>query len=736
MHKRIEIALRVSSACLVLAGYLSLASVPEYGILLMAIPLLAILFGPLGEWLDSHATVYRWLSKGLLIACLLVIPFAVAGMPLLHAVIALIIFVQVHILLHRKTISNYYYSYLMAFFLLLAACVQEPEAWAGIAMALFLFSAVWALLSLRLHVEATRPGTVSAAEILRLDKGPGPGFSSRPVFSAGMIFSISLLSLGALALTAVVFLVAPRTEAGFLRRNPNDVQPTSSRRLDLDQMRGLSADESLVMSVRFPGEPGQMVPNEDALYWRTYTLAQYHQSQWGKAPLEDDLEPATEQKGEVVRASRRRGRARPDNASRIAVEGVEIIVQDIFLREPARLGLPCLDLVQSVDIAGGVESGHSAWDSFKDFSVVLSSGTPPPSIRYTAFSEIRVPDPEELRAAENNYLEKISKADYDLLTHQELLPETIAMAKAKVQNGTNAYDQVNTLCGWLQGSGFAYTLNPPVYPEGSGIDHFIMRDRLGDCQYFSSALTLMVRALGIPARLVCGYHGGQWNRQDRSYIVRKSMAHAWTEVYFPDYGWVRFDPTPSSASISANPGARLVRFLTRLSTRTELFWLQEVIRFDHGRQAAWFRNLRLSLFNGLPTPSLGNRNPFAPARLAIWSTLFPVLLVAGIFGYAGVKYFSRRPARRSHIFPLTADQRRAARLYTKFRRRLSKLGLGVGACSTGEIADELKQRDWQGLEEAQRLLRAYNEARFGGRPLPKTACVRLGKSMGAVLPPA
>lgn len=729
MHKRIEIALRVSSACLVLAGYLALASVPEYGILLMAIPLLAILFGPLGEWLDSHAAAYRWLSKGLLFVCLIVIPFAVAGMPLLHAVIALIIFVQVYILLHRRTLSEYYYLYLMAFFLLLAACVQEPQSWVGIAMALFLFSAVWAFLSLRLYVEATRPGTVSAAEILRLNVEPGPGLSSRPVFSVGMVFSISLLSLCALALTAAVFWVAPRTEAGFLRRGPNAVQRAESRQLDLDRMRGAGTDESLVMSVRFPREPGQILANEDLLYWRAYTLAKYHQGQWSKAPLEDDLEPATR-----IARSRNHSKEYSDNVFRVPFEGVETLVQDIYLKEWAPLGVPSLDLVQKADVTRGRETKRLAWDSLNDYTMVFPWDTPS-SIVYLAASEIRTPDPERLRATGDDYIDTVSKADYDLLTHQELLPETIALAKGMVRNATNTYDRVDTLCGWLQGSAFLYTRSPPVYPEGNGIDHFIMRDRRGDCQYYASALVLMVRALGIPARLVCGYHGGQWNRQDRSYVVRKSMAHAWTEVYFPDYGWVRFDPTPSSALIPANPGARLARFLTRLSTRTELFWIQEVIRFDHGRQAAWFRNLRLGLFNGLPLSALGSRNPFVPGWLALGSIAFPALLAVGLFGYLGGRYLSRKAARSSHFVPITADQRRATRLYTKFRHKLHKSGLGVDGNSAGEIADELEQRDWQGLEEAQWLLRAYQEARFGGRPLPKAIYARLRRSMGAVLPP-
>jgi transglutaminase-like putative cysteine protease len=381
----------------------------------------------------------------------------------------------------------------------------------------------------------------------------------------------------------------------------------------------------------------------------------------------------------------------------------------------------------------GDGASNPEWSEGNDFTVLFPTETTS-SLRYTVTSEIRNPDPDTLRAAGDQYADTVSKEDYEILTHHELLPSTVAAVKEVVRGETNAYDRVSTLCNWLQGSPFIYTLSPPVYPEGNGIDQFLMRDHTGDCQYFASALALAVRSLGIPSRLVCGYHGGLWNSTDRSFSVRKNMAHAWAEVYFPSYGWVRFDPTPADGYGGGNTMSRVMRFVSTLSTQAELIWVQNVLRFDHTYQTAWLRNIRLRLFGDFSLMTPGDVRPFALGKPTLWAAALPVVLLVGMGLYLIPQYLSRKPLSRARKVSFSTDQRRASRLYEKFRRRLYKQGLSTGA-TTGELEEALVQQGWQGLEEARRLLRAYNATRFGGRPLEKAEYVRYTKAMGAVLPP-
>jgi hypothetical protein len=108
----------------------------------------------------------------------------------------------------------------------------------------------------------------------------------------------------------------------------------------------------------------------------------------------------------------------------------------------------------------------------------------------------------------------------------------------------NVFDQVTALNQHLS-TQYPYNFFPPPHPEGADVvDTFLFRDKEGVCEQYVTALVVMARTLGIPARLVTGYGSGVYNQLTGYYEVRASDAHSWAEVYFPSYGWVPFDPTP------------------------------------------------------------------------------------------------------------------------------------------------------------------------------------------------
>src|SRR5262249_11962532 len=89
---------------------------------------------------------------------------------------------------------------------------------------------------------------------------------------------------------------------------------------------------------------------------------------------------------------------------------------------------------------------------------------------------------------------------------------------------------------------FMYTLEPPKLGDDP-VDQFLFETRSGFCEHYASAFTFLMRAADIPARIVTGYLGGETNPVDGYFVVRQSDAHAWTEVWLQDEGWVRVDPT-------------------------------------------------------------------------------------------------------------------------------------------------------------------------------------------------
>ena len=105
---------------------------------------------------------------------------------------------------------------------------------------------------------------------------------------------------------------------------------------------------------------------------------------------------------------------------------------------------------------------------------------------------------------------------------------------------------IRSVLGLFREQEFRYTLTPPGLARNS-VDDFLFNTRQGFCGHFASAFTTMMRAAGIPARVVAGYQGGDWNPLGGYLIVRQSHAHAWSEVWLPGQGWKRIDPTAAVA---------------------------------------------------------------------------------------------------------------------------------------------------------------------------------------------
>lgn len=109
---------------------------------------------------------------------------------------------------------------------------------------------------------------------------------------------------------------------------------------------------------------------------------------------------------------------------------------------------------------------------------------------------------------------------------------------------TSAYDYVRRVRERVQ-RGAAYSETPEV--RANPLDAFLFDDRVGYCQHFSGAMALLLRMGGIPARIAVGFTPGTLDRKAGEYVVRDYDAHSWVEAYFPRYGWITFDPTPSAS---------------------------------------------------------------------------------------------------------------------------------------------------------------------------------------------
>jgi len=135
---------------------------------------------------------------------------------------------------------------------------------------------------------------------------------------------------------------------------------------------------------------------------------------------------------------------------------------------------------------------------------------------------------------------------------------------------------VERAIGYLRAGRYIYSLEPPLLGQHS-VDEFLFATKEGFCEHFASAFVFLLRAGGVPARVVMGYQGGETNTIDRIVTVRQSDAHAWAEVFLAGRGWVRIDPTAASnpqridsGLARSMPDSQALPFLTR----TDLEWLR------------------------------------------------------------------------------------------------------------------------------------------------------------------
>jgi transglutaminase-like putative cysteine protease len=126
------------------------------------------------------------------------------------------------------------------------------------------------------------------------------------------------------------------------------------------------------------------------------------------------------------------------------------------------------------------------------------------------------------------------------------------LADTQVSGQTTEFGKVNALAAWLSGPQFIYNLSAPNLTSAASLVSFLTKVKSGFCVQYAYAMTVLTRLLGIPARFVVGYTGGT-RLADGSYQVRSIDAHAWTEVYFPTLGWVRFEPTPAGQGTANTP---------------------------------------------------------------------------------------------------------------------------------------------------------------------------------------
>ena len=435
--------------------------------------------------------------------------------------------------------------------------------------------------------------------------------AGEPPLRQRLWLTTKLLAFGTPAMV-VLFLLFPRF-AGPLWALPSSASNATglSDQMDAGSIASLARDDSVAFRVEFLGPR----PPERELYWRGPVLTHFNGRQWSPLPVSPQAISA--------------GLDQPRNV-RTEGPGIRYAVtlqpsqQPFIFALDAAEGAPVLD-------------GQAQTDVTQLANLELRASRPITRLtRYDITSYPRFSyGPRRLSP----------RFEADLQLPPGDNPRTVALgarfARQAQADGGGPPQVAQTVLQMFRREPFHYSLNPGAYPGRNQIDDFLFDRRVGFCEHYAQAFVVLLRAAGIPARIVTGYQGGRENPIDHTWVVRQSDAHAWAEYWVAGRGWLRADPTamvdPSRidrsgqtlaarepllgiAAFGPRDAALLLR-LRNLSDALNNAWNQWVLDYGQTRQNSLLRDL------GMAQPNWAQLSALAVAALSLAVSLMGLLLV-------------------------------------------------------------------------------------------------------------
>ncbi len=257
-------------------------------------------------------------------------------------------------------------------------------------------------------------------------------------------------------------------------------------------------------------------------------------------------------------------------------------------------------------------------------------------------------------------------------------PRARALARSWLADSPTETEIVARAMDWLRSEPFQYTLTPPAL-GAQPVDEFLFETREGFCEHYASALTVLLRAAGLPARVVLGYQGGELNAIGGYFIVRQSDAHAWTEVWLEDEGWVRVDGVAAVAPERVALGFTSQREAGFAGAPLRMRWLRQVaFLWDavETRWQAWVIGYGPDVQRAL-LEALGFENLRRTQRQGVLLALAAIATVGLLIGLS--VYLRWRQRRRAPVD-------RAARCFAEFVSHLGRRAVPPRAPTEGPRA--------------------------------------------------
>lgn len=750
-------------AALALTGELDALSVVLYSMALAAcyyIDAKGVTKWRLKEWMWRTLTV-------------LYIPFMLFdGVALSDKVLALVhlsLFASAAKLYQNKTDRDWVFLYLIAFFQMLLAAGLTFNATFVASLVVFLFFFISTLAAFEIRrarrglaavqeeiITPVKPTSAKSAKVTAKKSVAGEGVAPRRISRIRYLVIASLIqAVIIVVLTLPFFFMIPRFNSANVGSGFGETAPMTgfSDTVELGQVASIKENRRVVMRVKLDRQPKKY------LRWRGKVLERYNGRAWSLEQVKDRVTDVfTIQTGSA-----------PADGKPFIIKSAlfeEASPSDVLTQQIALQPLNTSTLFATRTTT--VVDGHFPRVGSDKFTGALSlSSLSGRVINYTVKSNIGVPSAAELRAADSTeyppiIIELYTQKPRAAKDETPLDPRVRKLALEITAHAPSPYEKAKAVEEFLK-TQFSYTLNLKM--GGSDpLAEFLFDTREGHCEYFATAMVMLLRSIDIPARIVNGFQMGEYNQLNDLYTVRESDAHSWVEVYFPvrqiknttseasssapkpditGY-WVEFDPTPSAGINDYSQGG-IAAALRKYMDAMEVFWLDYVVTLDREEQASMMveaqqrlvalKNAVLRYYKAAKLWIRSKINALLDAgnwTMAKTVRLLAALTVALLLAFAGYVALAYRKRRR--LAPTGYNPWWYRLFVAPILRRLKRKGRDHQASAvlfyeqmlaTAARAGLVKQPGQTPLEFAaaasfpqiREITRVYNRVRFGGAAL-------------------
>ncbi|MGA8870732.1 MAG: DUF3488 and transglutaminase-like domain-containing protein [Candidatus Acidiferrales bacterium] len=721
----------ISLFLLVATGVLAVVSTGKLDSISTFAPIAALIFKGIRVWQGRGPELSARVATWLVLGYFLFFPADIwlfsrnlaadAPNPPLYAAllsaIHLLLFATLVRLYSARTTRHYVFLTLLAVTSMLASAILTVETGFLVALAVFLVLSVSTFVALEIRRSAA--GAASQA----FEAGsPVARQMGRALGVTSVLVAFSVLAVG-----LVLFFVIPRFTTGYL--SAMNLQPSLmtgfSDNVELGTIGQIQQSSAVVMRIHVDGDPGRAAD----MHWRGIVLTNFDGERWS-TPSRDQTLIEQDAGGEYSFGDLSIPPGGNDflGASVLSPADsynlhytvlMEPIATDAIFIAPRPLTLQG----KFGERVASMSPSHPSYLFLDRTGSVFNPQHNNFKLSYDGFSRVPAVPARKLRKAPAHFPARILQT---YLETPQLDPRIPALASQITTGSKNEYDKAAGIERYLM-THYSYTLDLSGPRAKDPLANFLFVRRSGHCEYFASAMTIMLRSIGVPARYATGFMPGEYNDVGGDYIIRESDAHAWVEVYFPTYGWITFDPTPPGSGEHSG-------FFGRLSMYWDWFqftWGEWVINYDfshqmilgqamHRSSQSWtdrvrdfYRRKRDALMHALM--GLDRRiegSPwFLPGVLMLLAAILLVLRGNWMIRYA----FARWSLRARRAGNLTASL--AALEYREMLRLLERRGWKKAASQTPlEFAAAIPAPDVSA--PVAQLTELYQSARFGSHPAP------------------